>query len=119
MTKSPIESNGEKRGLALALLLRTLPPAMRLQDKSMHMEGPSAHRRHRSRRRDWPVDRPYMLFRCQNGKHAIVRVQDDGGLSTRGFVSRDAVTALQALSASAASSSGIDTMATPTAPSDN
>jgi hypothetical protein len=67
---------------ALIRILETLPPAMRLQDKS----------------RTWAVsqliaalqaggrtiadhDRPYVLFRCQNGAHAIVRVDDNGSLS--------------------------------------
>ena len=67
---------------ALIRILETLPPAMRLQDKS----------------RTWAVsqllaalqaggrgvaddDRPYVLFRCQNGTHAIVRVDNDGSLS--------------------------------------
>jgi hypothetical protein len=67
---------------ALVRILETLPPAMRLQDKS----------------RTWAVsqllaalqaggravtdgDRPYVLFRCQNGAHAIVRVEADGSLS--------------------------------------
>ena len=67
---------------ALIRILETLPPAMRLQDKS----------------RTWAVsqliaalqaggrtvaddDRPYVLFRCQNGAHAIVRVDADGSLS--------------------------------------
>lgn len=67
---------------ALIRILETLPPAMRLQDKS----------------RTWAVeqliaalqasgravtddDRPYVLFRCQNGAHAIVRVDPDGSLS--------------------------------------
>ena len=67
---------------ALIRILEKLPPEMRLQDKS----------------RTWAVDqliaalqageravadgnRPYVLFRCQSGAHAIVRVETDGSLS--------------------------------------
>jgi hypothetical protein len=66
----------------LLRILETLPPAMRLQDKSRTWKvGELIAAIHAGGRAFSPDDRPYVLFRCQNGSHAIVRVDSDGSLS--------------------------------------
>lgn len=67
---------------ALLRILETLPPAMRLQDKSRTWEVEQLIAAiHAGGRAFSADDRPYVLFRCQNGKHAIVRVDSDGSLA--------------------------------------
>jgi len=67
----------------LLRILETLPPAMRLQGKSRTWEVAKLIKDIQTGGRDSKdADaRPYVLFRCQNGKHAIVLVHDDGSLS--------------------------------------
>jgi hypothetical protein len=66
----------------LLRILETLPPAMRLQDKSRTWEvGELITTIQAGGRGLGTDDRPYVLYRCQNGSHAIVRVDSDGSLS--------------------------------------
>ena len=67
---------------ALIRILETLPPTMRLQDKSRTWAVSQLIAALQAGGRTVADDeRPYVLFRCQNGAHAIVRVDDDGSLS--------------------------------------
>jgi hypothetical protein len=66
----------------LIRILETLPPAMRLQDKSRTWAVSQLIAALQAGGRSVAGDgRPYVLFRCQNGAHAIVRVENDGSLS--------------------------------------
>ena len=66
----------------LIRILETLPPAMRLQDKSRTWAVSQLIAALQAGGRTSADDnRPYVLFRCQNGAHAIVRVDDNGSLS--------------------------------------
>jgi len=67
----------------LLRILETLPPAMRLQGRSRTWEVAKLITAIQTGGRDWKEAdaRPYVLFRCQNGKHAIMQVHDDGSLS--------------------------------------
>ena len=67
---------------ALIRILEKLPPAMRLQDKSRTWAVSQLIAALQSGGRTVPGDdRPYVLFRCQNGAHAIMRVDADGSLA--------------------------------------
>jgi hypothetical protein len=66
----------------LLRILETLPPAMRLQDKSRTWAVSQLIAALQAGKRTLADnDRPYVLFRCQNGAHAIVRVDSNGSLS--------------------------------------
>ena len=64
---------------ALLRILETLPPLMRLQDGvgTWQVQQLIAALRGKTKQHD----RPYVLFRCQNGRHAILQVHCDGSLS--------------------------------------